>query len=460
MWSDARPAGDARFFSIVGSVTCARRAIVLAAAAVTAIACSRAPLGSPGLRDGPIDGGGGSVGSGGSAGSGAAGGRGGEGAAPVAACERLEALATYRSFDVAIPSALGYQPRLTSTRADGTRVTLVVREQQDPIPIDGTPVLTQVSFEPWESWPASPLGTPLVLSAGNDFVLPRQAEDGLTVWLFMSTFATGPQMALFQSAAVDVSSPPPIAAYPMQGNTPAFVTTAVTTSPVGPIRGLGRVEPVAQALAWLDLAGPAALHPDPFPLGCFLLDGVRGPQSFLFACSSSGGFQVGRFGPDTPEAQVTHEQLAPSVAQLQMVPRSDGGWVVWQAADGETSGSLMALRVDAQGQPVTDPMQLIPDGIIFEEVTLAPMGDDLAVAYTDAFDPGPPNIVVEVFDGSGTQRAAGSFTPQAWPRIEQGYGLVASPSADSLLLSWSSADIEVDVTGNAHVYVARLDCKP
>jgi len=443
----------------VVSVTCAWRIAVFAAATVTAIGCSRAPLGSPKLRDGPVGGGGGG-GSGGSAGGGAAGGRGGEGAAPVAPCERLEALATYRSFDVATPNALAYQPRLASTRADGTRVTLVVREQQDPVPIDGTPVLTQVSFEPWESWPASPLGTPLVLSAGNDFVLPRQAEEGLTVWLFLSTFATGPQMALFQAAPVDVSSPSPIAAYPMQGNTPTFVTTALTTSPSGPTRGLGRVEPVAQALAWLDLAQPAAVQPDPFPLGCFLLDGVRGPDSFLFACSSGGGFQVGRFGPSTPEAQITHEQPATPVAQLQMVPRSDGGWVVWQVADGETSGALVAMRVDAEGEPITDPMQLIADGLIFEKVTLAPMGDDLAVAYTDVLDPGPPNIVVEVFDGAGIQRAAGSFTPQAWPRIEEGYGLVASPSADSLLFSWSSADVEDDVVGNARTYVARLDCKP
>ena len=52
------------------------------------------------------------------------------------------------------------------------------------------------------------------------------------------------------------------------------------------------------------------------------------------------------------------------------------------------------------------------------------------------------------------------FTPQAWHRIEEGYGLVGAPSADALLLSWSSADPEPDVEGNARVYVARLDCAP
>ncbi len=375
-------------------------------------------------------------------------------------CGSLQPQASYRSFDVATtPDALGYQPRLALTRADGTRVTLLVREQPSPVPIDGTPTLTQVSFEPWDSWPAAPLGTSLMLSSGDDFVLPRQAEEGLTVWLFMSTFVTGPQMALFQAAPVDIPYPTPIVAYPKQSNTPAFVTTSAT-SPSGTSRGLGRIEPVAQALAWLDLAEEAALHPDPALLGCFLLDGIRTSSGFLFACSSSSGFQVGRFGPTIPAPETTHEQLTTAPAQLQMVPRSDGGWVVWQAAYGETSGALMAMRLDADGVPVTGPMQLIADGQIFERVALAPMGDALAVAHSDVFDPGPPNIVVEVFDGTGTQRAAGSFTPQAWPRIEEGYGLVASPSADALLLSWSSAEAEPGVAGNARVYTARLDCAP
>jgi hypothetical protein len=415
---------------------------------------ARSEIGSLELGDGPI------AGDGGSGGSAASGGHGGVGGAPVAPCASLEARATYRGFDVASPDALAYRPRLAATRADGTRVTLVVREQPEIVPIDGSPMLTQVSFEPWDSWPASPLGTPRVLSAGNDFVLPREAEEGLTVWLFMSTFATGPQMALFQAAPVDVPAPIPIAAYPMEVSIPAFVTTSTATSPSAATRGLGRVEPVAQPVAWLDRADEAAVFPNPFPLDCFLLDGVRSASAFLFACSSSNGFQVGRFGPTTPAAVITHVELTLPVAQLQMVPRSDGAWVVWQSSDGETSGSIEALRLDPDGLPVTESMSLIADGLIFAQVALAPMGDDLAVAYGDVLDPGPPNLVVEVFDGAGTRQAAGSFTPQAWPRIEEGLGLVASPSTDALLLSWASAELEPDVAGNARVYTARLDCTP
>ena len=132
--------------------------------------------------------------------------------------------------------------------------------------------------------------------------------------------------------------------------------------------------------------------------------------------------------------------------------------VVWQDAGGETSGPLQAMRLDANGEPVTDVMQLIAEGIIFEKVALASLGDDLALAHTDVLDPGPPNIVVRVFDGAGSERAAASFTPQAWPRLAEGYGLVGSPTGDALLLSWSSADPEPVVQGNARVYVARLDC--
>lgn len=55
----------------------------------------------------------------------------------------------------------------------------------------------------------------------------------------------------------------------------------------------------------------------------------------------------------------------------------------------------------------------------------------------------------------------------SWPclRCEGGGGSLDAVSVeelhgDALLLSWSSADSEPDVAGNARAYVARLDCAP
>ena len=71
---------------------------------------------------------------------------------------------------------------------------------------------------------------------------------------------------------------------------------------------------------------------------------------------------------------------------------------------------------------------------------------------------GPPNVVIQLFDGSGTRIAETSFTPQAWPRTEQPYALRGSPDAGSLLLAWSSIDIDPSVPGNAQTYITRFDC--
>ena len=420
---------------------------------------ARSEIGSQQLLDGAggsTSSDGGAGGHDGGAGGDAAGGRGQGGSGATAACNNLTLLDTYRSFDVTDVGSLAYQPRLAVTSADGQRVTLVVREQPEPIPIDGHPVVTRVTFEPWGSWPAAPLGSSQLLSAGSDFVLPRQADEGLSAWLFMSTFVTGPQMALLQNVPDNAVSPTPIVAYGGQVAVPAFVTASLTDGR----RGLGRVQAVAQPLAWLDIADASALHPTPSSLGCFLLDGVRASSHLLFACSSPSGFRVGRFGPTTPEAETTHEHFAMAPAQLQMVPHGQGAWVVWQSAGGVTPAPLEAMRLDGDGNPVTDAMQLVAEGIIFEEVALAPLGDDLALAHSDPLDPGRPNLFVRIFDAEGSERTAAGFTPQASPRLAESYGLVGSATGDALLLAWSSAEQEPGVQGNAQVYVARLDCEP
>jgi hypothetical protein len=176
-------------------------------------------------------------------------------------------------------------------------------------------------------------------------------------------------------------------------------------------------------------------------------------------CSPGTFMKVVRYTPGSfVFDDLMSQDLGASPTQLQLVPRGEGAWLVWQIDDGVTSGPLEAMKLDSDGLPEGGVISLVQSGAVFEKVALAALGDGLALAYTDSFDPSTPTIVVEVFDADGVQTAATSLTPVAWPRVGEGYGLVGSPSADALLLSWASAEVDPNVEGSARVFTARLDC--
>jgi hypothetical protein len=382
----------------------------------------------------------------------------------VGLCENLAVRDVIRGFDAVLSGELGHTPRLAATSADGAQVTLVVREQADPIPLDVAPALAQVTLHPWDSWPDSPLGTALFAASVQEFVVPKRPDDGLTVWLFASTFATGPQMVLLNGASTDVPWPSEALVHPSLVGAPSFVTTELSgTRTVGTVIGSGI------NYATINLATAAGFEGMPPDIGCaagpMAMDGVRVAARFVTAYTHAPGCTA----PNTlslvtvVEAgnilEETYTQpLDTSLAQVQLVPRGDGAWLIWQLEDGETSGPLETLKLDDEGKPIGEPIVLIGSGTIFEKVALSVFGDGLAVAYTDSFDPGPPSIVVAVFDGDGSPLAQASLTPQAWPRVAEGYGLIGSPAGDALLLSWASDDVDASVQGNARVYTARLDC--
>ena len=380
-------------------------------------------------------------------------------------CASLSPRAEVRSFDTH-PERLGHRPQLVATSADGARVTLVIRADLDPMIMDAVSLLTQVTLDPWSSWSAAPLGDELLIGAGIEYVTPRTREDGLTVWFYFFTQGTGPGMGLLKSAPTDVPEPPGEVLMGLEAR-PSFVT-----GPVGSAVGLGTVTFFGGAEhANLAVATPQGME-DHLDYACtqtpMWMAGIRGPGGFLAAlttpqtlgCDVGRAVEIVRYSESEPPATTHAFDLSTSLVQLHMVPRSDGAWVVWQTGDSETSGPLEALRIDQAGQPLSSAIELVGEGTVFETVGLATLGDDLAVAYSDAFDPSTPTIVVEVFADDGFPKAGAMVTPLAWPRPNEPYALLGSPSEDALLLAWSAAEPDPGVAGTAQVYAVRLDCGP
>lgn len=142
---------------------------------------------------------------------------------------------------------------------------------------------------------------------------------------------------------------------------------------------------------------------------------------------------------------------------LGLAPASFGGWVVFQT-DGSTARvppPVVAARVSASGDALV-PGELIavtPGGYIPPEVTVAALGDTLAVAWIDAIDPSAPVIAVQLVRPDGTLGPATSFpTFEAW--FSGNLEILPSAGGDSLLLAWESA-FEGEVS---QIALGRIDC--
>jgi hypothetical protein len=180
-------------------------------------------------------------------------------------------------------------------------------------------------------------------------------------------------------------------------------------------------------------------------------DAVRIPKAYLLALSSSrplGTCQddLGADGPPTRLEVARLDDGAASpvlvhwsddgvpIAGLRLIRRPGGAWLVWQLG-----GSLHALGIDEAGEPLTPRSVLVADGFGVDGFAAADLGDQLAVAYTDAFDPFVSKIVLRVFDEHGAPVGESVIEPELehWPVPP--YALLGSPSGDRLLLAWTAA---------------------
>ena len=172
--------------------------------------------------------------------------------------------------------------------------------------------------------------------------------------------------------------------------------------------------------------------------------------------------QVGRYdAPPEPGSSLKYTEGSSWVSagqplvHLAMAATSSGAWLAFQT-DGSTSEvppPVFAIRLDMAGEPIPGEQYIpvMPAGFTPPAIAAAAVGDNLAVAWVDNIDPGPPLIALQLVRPDGSLGPATSFpTSEAWAtgRLR----LLASPAQNSLLVAW-----ETSLDGH-RVALARIDC--
>lgn len=185
------------------------------------------------------------------------------------------------------------------------------------------------------------------------------------------------------------------------------------------------------------------------PFSCFDDDGFPGPPRYL---------QTGHLDGEQLSFDVTQSELFDEPIQtLELVGGGDHAWVVWQT-DGslsEVPPPLSALRLDENGIATGPGVEVLPSGH-FPPYGVATWGDGFAVAYFDAFDPGPPMLMVAVFDANGQRLGEGSL-PLDFFGFGERLAVIASPDRDAVLVGFAAAGAGPDATPTGFV---RFDCAP
>ena len=223
---------------------------------------------------------------------------------------------------------------------------------------------------------------------------------------------------------------------------------------------------------------PNSLPQNDGPLVCqsnrILGAGVASGQGFLTgftqpalgdSCNPSASgkvVQVGRY--DSPPAlgsfleyseSIVFGQAGEAITHVGMAPASFGAWLVFQS-DGSTSETVppvVAMRLDTAGKPLPGQQYtpVMPGGVVPPAIAVAALGDNLAFAWLDVIDPGPPVIALQLVLSDGSLGPATSFpTNEAWAtgRLR----LLASPGQNSLLVAWET------LADDSRVWLARIDC--
>ncbi len=348
----------------------------------------------------------------------------------------------------------------------GQQVSLVY-QQFPSYGQQGSDRVGQLAFEPWGEWPAADLGPGLPLFSDGNFqdLAPAPGDH----------FALAGADAHGTFVATAVTPGQPLSGEDhMAWGAPLFIARGDGDFLVGfendaPYYGDGGLYRLRFARA----PGPATQVQALRHSGCgaerVYADAVRAAGHYVVALTS--GRDVGGcvdFGGGDPtriqlvdlddKNAITVMPEPPAqgvVSALQMVPRSDGAWLVWQV-----DNSIMAARLDPQGNLVTLPNRFasLPADTPF---ALDRLGDDLALAFTEG-DPSNPRIRVEIFDSDsvGTPQADTTVVPDPatekfvdWQLTGQ-LAILGAPSGEQLLVSWGSETYPA----TAVIVTRRLDC--
>ncbi len=130
---------------------------------------------------------------------------------------------------------------------------------------------------------------------------------------------------------------------------------------------------------------------------------------------------------------------------MRLLPAPDGAWLIYRYAgiNAETQPPAMLLCLDSGGVPLGNAVPSV-DSSYSGVPGLASLGDRVAVATIDGGDPFGITLELRIFDASGDVLYQRAYQPSG-ALAEQRLSLLASPTADQLLLGWSSLEPNGDL---------------
>jgi hypothetical protein len=326
----------------------------------------------------------------------------------------------------------------------------------------GTLPIGYATFQPWKTWPpAPPTLAQITFGGGSAFEL---AGGEGNLWLLSATGAEVQGKGL--SVLRLLGSAPPGDLVPVDSLSlrPAFFSVSggalLAGGDLGGLLRAARVEgekatALSPSLGCASQGMPLWAGAVRLPGGADLLMATsRNPPP---VCDQFENVPQGsprrillyrRDGQELTLLQDRDTEVTVTFAGL--IPRSDGAWLVHQLGDSITSGSVVAERLGADGAPTGQSVEVFSSGMIFSPLALAPLGDRLAVVWSD--DLGQVTKLLAKVIGDDGQTPPVLFSSDFAPERRA----LGSPDGKSLLVAWETND----GASSSTIRLLRLDCSP
>jgi len=357
-------------------------------------------------------------------------------------------------------------PALTLSRDDAAQASVAF--QHTPYVDLYAPEISYASFAPWGAWPSA-LGSSghAIAAAPASFVVSRTAGDSFNV---LSTqgdqFASG---TWFVPRVVPQKTPPGSVLLGVSATRVPFVATAGSRHLLGVESAAGQGSGVGAIPATSTSEGAVDVKEQVF-LGCanggpMPADAVASGTAWLVAFAN-GASSPGCFDPELPgpphaihvvrileDGTFTTGAMLPQggpIAQIAMAEHSDGAWLVWQKASGGKIAPIQAARLDAMGDVVLGPVDVVPSEGEPVSFGIDRLGDDLAIAWGFAgLNARAPGIVAGRVRDDGVVVASASLDG---PILTGPPSVLGAPGGDQILVGLGI------LNDHPEVAVARFDC--
>lgn len=329
-------------------------------------------------------------------------------------------------------------------------------------------LVAHATFAPTGYWPDTPIG-PTALAAqdvAGDFALADAPQDWFSVLVGLAGqglhFAPGVVPGQDSPGGMKLTGGRPVVA--SFGSFDYLLGLTLAAGPEEHLRlvrtdgldieselsGTGcATQPIAASAVrandayWIALSSSRAFG------ACFDDDGFTGPPTRI---------QVLRWADSGAVELASELALGAPIADLDLVRRSDGAWLVWQTSDGLTASGVQALRLDASGAPAGAPIDLVGSGLVFSGYGVAARGNELVVGWIDALDPSAPHALLRAVGADGTPLGDGELAlgPDQWVASMD---LLGSEDGRYLFLSWTQSVWVFDGAPSVGPFVTRFDCQ-